>query len=169
MKKYVISLIVYDHPGVLARISSLFCRKGFNIASITTSTTMEEDISRMTFSTFADESSIEQLVNQIKKLEEIKFTFLLEEKTSLFRELLLLKLSTSTEQITEIKEIAEVYGARILDLTFESIILELTGQESKIDGFLDIMRHYQIIEVCRTGITGMERGKNTQSKNSKDN
>lgn len=163
MKKYVLAMIVYDHPGVLARISSLFCRKGFNIASITTSSTTEKDISRMTFSVFADEDSVDGLIKQTEKLEEIRKTFILEDETSLFRELLLLKIKLNDGQITNIKEIAEIYGARILDLNFDSLIIELTGQEKKIDGFIDIMSHYEIIETCRTGVTGIERGCNTSA------
>lgn len=163
MKKYVLAMIVYDHPGVLARISSLFCKKDFNICSITTSTTTEKDMTRITFSVFADENSIESLVKQTEKLQEVRKTFILDDENSLFRELLLLKLKLHDGQIVNIKEISEVFGARILDLTYESLILELTGQEKKIDGFLSIMSNYEIIEACRTGVTGIERGNHTSS------
>ncbi len=163
MKKYVLAMIVYDHPGVLARISSLFCKKGFNICSITTSTTTEKEFSRITFSVFASQDSINGLIHQTEKLEEVRKTFILEDDSSLFRELLLLKIRLYDGQITNIKEIAEIYGARTLDLNFESLILELTGQEKKIDGFLDIMSHYEIIEACRTGVTGIERGRHSSA------
>ena len=128
MKKYILAMIVYDHPGVLARISSLFCKKGFNIISINTSTTTEKDFTRITFSVLADENSIESLVKQTEKLQEVRKTFILEDDNSLFRELLLLKIKIKEGQIINIKEISEVFGARILDLTYESLILELTGQ-----------------------------------------
>ena len=168
MKKYVLVMIVYDHPGVLARISSLFCRKGFNINSITTSTTTEDDISRMTFSVIADQDSVESLIKQTEKLEEVRKTFVLEDDSSLFRELLLLKVKIRDAQVTNVKEIAEVFGARILDLNVDSMILELTGKESKIDAFLIVMKGYEVIESCRTGVTGMERGSLTSSTDVKE-
>ena len=168
MKKYVLVMIVYDHPGVLARISSLFCRKGFNINSITTSTTTEDDISRMTFSVIADQDSVESLIKQTEKLEEVRKTFVLEDDSSLFRELLLLKVKIRDAQVTNVKGIAEVFGARILDLNVDSMILELTGKESKIDAFLNVMKGYEVIESCRTGVTGMERGSLTSSTDVKE-
>lgn len=168
MKKYVLVMIVYDHPGVLARISSLFCRKGFNINSITTSTTTEDDISRMTFSVIADQDSVESLIKQTEKLEEVRKTFVLEDDSSLFRELLLLKVKIRDAQVTNVKEIAEVFGARILDLNVDSMILELTGKESKIDAFLNVMKGYEVIESCLTGVTGMERGSLTSSTDVKE-
>ncbi|WP_028829560.1 acetolactate synthase small subunit [Proteocatella sphenisci] len=168
MKKYVLVMIVYDHPGVLARISSLFCKKGFNINSITTSTTTEDDISRVTFSVLAERDSVEALIKQTEKLEEVRKTFILEEETSLFRELLLLKIKLNQGQVTDVKEIAEIFGARILDLNLDSLILELTGKESKIDAFINVMGNYQVIESCRTGVTGMERGSLTSSTDLKD-
>ena len=168
MKKYVLVMIDYDHPGVLARISSLFCRKGFNINSITTSTTTEDDISRMTFSVIADQDSVESLIKQTEKLEEVRKTFVLEDDSSLFRELLLLKVKIRDAQVTNVKEIAEVFGARILDLNVDSMILELTGKESKIDAFLNVMKGYEVIESCRTGVTGMERGSLTSSTDVKE-
>ena len=168
MKKYVLVMIVYDHPGVLARISSLFCRKGFNINSITTSTTTEDDISRMTFSVIADQDSVESLIKQTEKLEEVRKTFVLEDDSSIFRELLLLKVKIRDAQVTNVKEIAEVFGARILDLNVDSMILELTGKESKIDAFLNVMKGYEVIESCRTGVTGMESGSLTSSTDVKE-
>ena len=168
MKKYVLVMIVYDHPGVLARISSLFCRKGLNINSITTSTTTEDDISRMTFSVIADQDSVESLIKQTEKLEEVRKTFVLEDDSSLFRELLFLKVKIRDAQVTNVKEIAEVFGARILDLNVDSMILELIGKESKIDAFLNVMKGYEVIESCRTGVTGMERGSLTSSTDVKE-
>ena len=168
MKKYVLVMIVYDHPGVLARISSLFCRKGFNINTITTSTTTEDDISRMTFSVIADQDSVESLIKQTEKLEEVRKTFVLEDDSSIFRELLLLKVKIRDAQVTNVKEIAEVFGARILDLNVDSMILELTGKESKIDAFLNVMKGYEVIESCRTGVTGMERGSLTSPTDVKE-
>ena len=168
MKKYVLVMIVYDHPGVLARISSLFCRKGFNINSITTSTTTEDDISRMTFSVIADQDSVESLIKQTEKLEEVRKTFVLEDDSSLFRELLLLKVKIRDAQVTNVKEIAEVFGARILDLNVDSMILELTGKESKVDAFLNAMKGYEVIDSCRTGVTGKERGSLTSSTDVKE-
>lgn len=158
MKKYILSMLVYNNPGVLARISILFCRKNFNIDSITSSSTSDKKVSRITFVIFADENSIDYLVSQTENLEETKLSFILEESESIFRELLLLKLKIDKNQITEIKEISEIFGARILDLSTNTMILELTENEKKIDAFLEILEQYQVLEVCRTGITGMKRG-----------
>ena len=93
---------------------------------------------------------------------------MLEDDSSLFRELLLLKVKIRDAQVTNVKEIAEVFGARILDLNVDSMILELTGKESKIDAFLNVMKGYEVIESCRTGVTGMERGSLTSSTDVKE-
>lgn len=163
MKKHVVTLIVDNNAGVLARLSSLFCRRDFNILSITASETTEENITRITIVTQGDENQINQLITQTQKLIEVRKVFILDETASHHRELLLLKVQSDDQTLSKLKDFAEIYGAKIIDLTFSSIIFELTGHPKKIDGFLEVMTHFKIIEMCRTGITAIERGAHTSS------
>lgn len=158
MKKHVVTLIVDNQKGLLARLSSLFARRDFNILSITASETSRENITRITIVTYGDENQMNQLVTQSQKLIEVRKVFILDEADSHHRELLLLKVASDDDKVVKLKNFAEIYGAKIIDLTFSSVIFELTGHPKKIDGFLEVMRHYTIIEMCRTGITAIERG-----------
>lgn len=158
MKKYVITLIVDDNSGLLARVSSLICRKGFNIHSISASTTFEKNTTRITIVTDASESNIDQLVTQTKKLQDVKKVYIHDEEKSLYRELLVVKISFDSDAISNLRDYAKIYGAKIIDLKYNSMIFELTGEAKKIDAFIDIMKHYEIIEMCRSGITAIERG-----------
>lgn len=163
MERYVVTLIVDNHAGLLARLSGLFCRKSFNIQSITASETIEDKLTRITIVTEGDEKNLHQLMTQSQKLIEVQKIFCNTEEGSLYRELLLLKVRSDDEVMSKLKNFAEIYGARIIDLTFGSMILELTGHPKKIDAFLDVMKHYPIIEICRTGMTAIERGEETSA------
>ncbi len=159
MSKEVLSIIVDNHAGVLTRITSLFSRRGFNIDSLTVSATDDINTSRITIVLQGNEQIIDQVLSQTLKLEEVQNVFVLEEQNSLHRELLLVKLLASEENRGKIREIADIYGASIVDLSPDSMILELTGKPSKMEGFIKIISEYRILEMCRTGITALERGK----------
>lgn len=154
----VISLLVDNHSGVLARVSSLFCRRGFNIDSLTVSATNDPTVSRITLTVSADERTLNQLLLQTQRLVETKQIFVLDDANSIKRELLLLKIACDVTNRSVLREIGEIFKAKVLDLSPDSIIFELTGKPSKIDGFLQMFEGYNILEMCRTGVTALERG-----------
>lgn len=157
-KKEVISIFVDNQANVLTRVVSLFGRRGFNIDSLTVSATNNPELSRITVVFSGTELSLAQIIAQTEKLENVRGIFPLRRENSLFRELLLMKIAFKKEELTAIKEIVEIYRGKIVDLSKTSMIVELTGETSKIDGFMKMADGYDIVEVCRTGITAMERG-----------
>jgi len=161
MEKHYLSLLVENNEGVLARISSIFCQRGFNIDSLTVSATDNPEISRITIVTTGDESTFRQIRKQTEKLIETKAMFPLNLRTSLLRELLLIKLRSNTEIKKQIEELAEKNGAAVIDVSVGCMVLELTGEPEKIDKFLLKLKDFEIIEMCRTGVTAMERGEVT--------
>ena len=134
----------------------MFGRRGFNIDSLTVSATNDPNLSRITIVFSATEQSMQQIITQTEKLEVVKDVFLLNRENSLYRELLLIKVNAGEAERTGIKEIVDIYRGKIVDLSRGSMIIELTGTPEKLDGFLDVMEVYDITEVCRTGITGIE-------------
>jgi len=159
MRKKYISVLVENNAGVLARVSAMFCRRGFNIDSLTVSATDDETVSRITITTDGDEAVFRQILLQTEKLCEVKAIFELEENRSLLRELLLIKVAADESNRRAIKDIADIYKAKTVDLSKDSMVMELTGEPDKIDGFLDIIEgEYTILEMCRTGVTALERG-----------
>lgn len=161
MEKAVLSLVVENHANVLARVASLFSRRGFNIDSLTVSTTDNPEVSRITIVTEGDALILKQIIQQTEKLIETKLVFVLDSEKSLLRELLLLKIAADDDSRSRVKEIAEIYHAKIIDVTPTCMTLELTGRPDKIDSFLGMLKKYKVVEMCRTGITGMERGENS--------
>lgn len=157
-RRRVISLLVDNQNGVLARVSSLFCRRGFNIDSLTVSATNDPAVSRITVATHGKDQEIEQLILQTERLEVARQVFELNADNSLQRELLLLKVACSTANRAEMREIASIYNSKIIDLSPDSMVFELTGKPEKINAFLKMFEGYQILELCRTGVTALERG-----------
>ena len=157
-KRRVISLLVDNQSGVLARVSNLFCRRGFNIDSLTVSATNDPAVSRITVTITSDEKALSQLILQTERLEVTRQVFVLDHENSLERELLLLKLAADVHNRSELREIASIYKAKIIDLSPDSMVLELTGRPEKVDAFLKILTDYKILEQCRTGVTALERG-----------
>lgn len=157
-KKVIIALLVENNANVLSRISMLFGRRGYNIDSLTVSETSDPTISRITLTAVGDEPVIEQIVLQTKKLIEVKAVQVEDENTAILRELLLVKIAADESQRAGIREICEIYKASIVDFSTSSIVCELTGKPSKINGFLDVVGKHRILELCRTGVTAIERG-----------
>ena len=157
-KRRVISLLVDNQSGVLARVSNLFCRRGFNIDSLTVSATNDPAVSRITVTITSDEKALSQLILQTERLEVTRQVFVLDKDKTLQRELLLLKVASDVHNRAELREIANIYKAKIIDLSPDSMVFELTGRPEKIDAFLKLMTDYQILEQCRTGVTALERG-----------
>lgn len=158
MKREVLSILVDNHSGVLTRISSLFGRRGFNIDSLTVSATDDPKISRITIVVHDDEQVLEQIIKQTQRLEETRAVLVLNTHKSLLRELLLVKIAADETNRSAVREVAEIYKAKIIDLSATSMVMELTGEPEKIDAFLDVLTPYTIVEMCRTGITALERG-----------
>ena len=147
-----------NQSGVLARVSSLFCRRGFNIDSLTVSATNDPTVSRITVTITSDEKALNQLILQTERLEVTRQVFVLDSENALERELLLLKVEADVHNRTELREIASIYKAKIIDLSPDSMIFELIGKPEKIDAFLKMFQDYHILEQCRTGVTALERG-----------
>ena len=145
----VISLLVDNHNGVLARVSSLFCRRGFNIDSLTVSATNDPAVSRITVTLHGDDAAISQLILQTERLEVTRQVFELTPDKSLQRELLLLKVACNTAERAEMREIAAIYKSKIIDLSPDSMVFELTGRPEKINAFLKMFSGYDILELCR--------------------
>lgn len=156
-KKVVISLIVDNQSNVLTRISSLFGRRGFNIDSLTVSATETPEVSRVTVVFDTTSQSLDQIIAQTEKLEVVRRIVVLDKETSLYRELLMVKVRIDKAERASLLEICDIYRARVVDLSKNSMIVELTGAPDKVDGFMDMISCYDIAEVCRTGITGIER------------
>ena len=157
-QRRVISLLVDNQSGVLARVSNLFCRRGFNIDSLTVSATNDPTVSRITVTITSDEKALSQLILQTERLEVTRQVFVLDHENSLERELLLLKVAADVHNRGELREIASIYKAKIIDFSPDSMVLELTGRPEKVDAFLKILADYKILEQCRTGVTALERG-----------
>jgi acetolactate synthase I/III small subunit len=156
---YIISALVEDKPGVLFRITNLFRARNFNIESITVGSTEKADLSRMTITTESDEKTLDQLVKQLRKLIDVVDVKVLDTERTVYRELALIKLK-AVEPTTrmEITNFASIFRANILDISKETIIVEVTGTPDKIDAFKNLVYHYGIIQLARTGVSALPRG-----------
>jgi len=158
MEKYILSVLVKNNAGVLARISSLFGRRGFNIDSLTVSPTNNDTISRITIITRGDEKTLEQIIKQVSKLEETLWIEHLWEDECYCRELVFVKvLAEDALSRDSIRDVAEVYNANVVESVKNAIIVELTEVPSRIDAFLSVISNYTIIEMCRSGVTAMRK------------
>ena len=158
VNKTVICMMVENQPNVLARISSLVGRRSFNISTITASETNVSGITKITLVVNGDDENVlYQIIAQMKKLENVNEAYVLPDTNSLYRELLLVKIKATQEERSALHEMTEIYRGKVVGLNKESMIIELTGSPKKIDGFMSMLEEYDIIEVSRTGVTGMAR------------
>ena len=157
MNKKVLSVLVDNTSGVLNRIAGLFSRRGYNIDSLTVGETENPLYSRMTIVVTGDDI-LEQIIKQITKLEDVKRVDVLEPSNSVTRELILVKIKTTPEQRQQIMAMTEIFRANIVDVAKESVMIEITGSQSKLSAFLSLLEDYEILELVRTGITGLARG-----------
>jgi acetolactate synthase-1/3 small subunit len=153
----VFSMLVTNEAGVAARLTSLYARRGYNIDSFTASPTNDPKLTRITLVLTGDDRKFNQIFTQTAKQEFVKSISLMEDN-DLYRELLLLKIKATKKERTEIKEIVDIFRGRIVDLSKKSLVVEITGSSSKIDGFMNMINCYDLIDVCRTGVTGIRRG-----------
>jgi acetolactate synthase-1/3 small subunit len=154
----VLSILVENTSGVLSRVSGLFSRRGYNIDSLTVGETQNPKYSRMTVVATGDEQILEQIRNQLNKLEDIKEITELIDGASVCRELVLIKVAADQKQRQAIISIADVFRSKIVDVAPESIMIEITGNPAKINAFIRLLEGYQILELVRTGVTGLARG-----------
>lgn len=158
MKKQVFSLLVNNNTGLLSRVAGLFSRRGYNIDSITSGTTMNKSLTRITVVATGDEQSLLQIEKQLAKLEDVVDIKVLKSGQSVCRELIMLKVKANAAQRAEIVAVADIFRAKIVDVETDSLMLEMTGDLSKVEAFLNLMSGYEILELARTGITGLSRG-----------
>ncbi len=154
----IFSLLVENNPGVLARVSGLFSRRGYNIISVSSGETMNPEITRITVVAEGDELTLEQIRKQLGKLIDVMDIKELDPATSVNRELILVKVRVADEQRQSVITMANVFRGKIVDVGLDSLMIELTGQQTKLDAFIRLLKDYEILELARTGITGLSRG-----------
>ncbi len=158
MNRKVFQLLADNTYGVLSRISGLFSRRGYNIESITAGVTADPRYSRITIITSGDDEILDQIEKQVEKLVDVRNVKVLEPDESVYRELCLIKVEVTDKTREGVISIANIFRANIIDVSEESMIIELTGNQSKIEAFLGLLGNYNILELARTGITGLTRG-----------
>ena len=154
----VFSLLVDNNPGVLSRVSGLFSRRGYSIDSITAGVTADPRFNRITIVASGDELILSQIEKQVRKLEDVIEIKVLQPEDSVYRELIMVKVRANKTERTEIISVADIFRAKIVDVEKDSLMVELTGNGSKVDAFLELLEGYEILELARTGITGLQRG-----------
>lgn len=156
MKKKIVSVLVQNTPNVMTRVSSVLGRRGFNIDTITVSTTHDPNTTRITIVFNVEEQYTEQIILQLEKMEVVKKVNLLTRGNSLYREMLLVKLNIEQKDRDSLLNVVNVYRGSVVDLTASSMIIEMTGSPEKIEGFLELMKEYDVADFCRSGVTAVE-------------
>ena len=161
MEKHVLSALVKNSSGVLSRVSGLFSRRGYNIDSLTVGRTEDPSISRMTITLMGDENVLEQVKKQLNKLEDVVRVIDFKANESVYRELALIKVRANAENRAAINETVKIFRSKIIDLSTDTLTIELTGDEEKISALISLMEEYGIEELVRTGVTALQRGEKT--------
>ena len=158
MQKFILSVTVQNNAGVLARVSSLFGRRGYNIDSLTVSATNDPRVSRMSIIVQGDEVILEQIIKQLNKLLHVLKIVDLDPNTTVERELVLIKVTADESNRSDVLEIVRLFRVRVVDVNPESLTIEATGAEGKIDALLGLLEHYGVIELVRSGAVAVTRG-----------
>ena len=158
MKRQVLSILVENTAGVTSRISGLFSRRRYNIDSFPSGVTADPRFTRITIVTSGDELVLEQIEKQLAKLEDVLDIKKLEPDNSVTRELIMVKIRAKDTDRQAILNVTEIFHGKVVDVTHDSMIIELTGKQAKLDSFLDLLQGYEILELARTGLTGLTRG-----------
>lgn len=158
MGRQALSMLVENTPNVLSHVSGLFSRRGYNIDSITAGVTADPRFTRITIVSSGDEMILEQIEKQLAKLEDVIDIKKLEDGNSVCRELILIKISVKSTERQPVMSIADIFKAKIVDVTNDSMMIELIGRQDKLDAFIELLDGYEILELARTGITGLSRG-----------
>ncbi len=159
MKKYILAVLVDNKPGVLTHVSGLISRRAFNIESISAGYTEEQDVTRINIEvSVEDNRELDQVVNQLGKLIDVIKIVNLGEVDSIVRELVLLKVKADKDTLSDIRNIVDIFRGKIVDVSPENVVIELTGSRSKIDAICEMLAEFQIIEIARTGAIALSRG-----------
>ena len=156
--RHILSLLMENESGALSRVAGLFSARGFNIESLTVAPTEDESVSRMTLVTSGSDEIIEQITKHLNKLVEVIKVVDLHESDHIERELMLIKIATHDNGREEIKRLVDIFRGRIIDVTETTYIVEMTGTGDKLDAFIRVLDGRKILEVVRTGVSGIARG-----------
>ncbi len=157
-QRYVLSILVDNHSGVLRRVSSLFSRRGYNIESLTVGKSENPELSRITVVAKGDEYVLDQIKKQVNKLVEVKKIELMEDDSSVFRELMLIKVKSTKTTRAEILEIANIFRAHIIDVSTGALVMEATGDSPKLAALVKMLEPFTVLEIIRTGLAAVKRG-----------
>lgn len=157
--KHTLSVLVENKPGVLTRVAGLFARRGFNIDSLVVGETEDPQLSRMTITVDEQDQPVEQVTKQLHKLINVLKITDLDPAGSVERELLLIKVKAGSQTRSEILQMVEIFGAAIIDVTSEVLVIEMTGTRDKVGAFIDLLAPFGIVELMRTGRLAMSRGR----------
>jgi len=157
MKKFIIGVYVENKYGVLARISGMIMRKAFNIDSIASGMTNDDAFSRITITLRGEDYHCEQLIQQLKKLHNVKNVAVLSQDSCVEREMMLIKVKHTSDTRAEVLSATDVYHGKVVDYRVDSLTIEVTGKPSKINAFIDVLKPLGIIEIVRTGTVAIER------------
>ena len=160
MTKYVFGILVANKFGVLTRVSSMFTRRGFNIDTLNVGETQSPEFSRITISMMGDEYSKTQIIKQLDKLHDVKQVEVMERDETVTRELLLIKIKNDSATRQDVLSAVDVFRSKIIDYSPDALCVEITGESSKINAFIELVKPYGIMEMCRTGLVALERGGN---------
>ncbi|MDR0539394.1 MAG: acetolactate synthase small subunit [Spirochaetaceae bacterium] len=160
MKKHVLSVLVENRAGTLSRVAGLFSRRGFNIDSLTVGETENPALSRMTIVAAGDDTVLEQIIKQLDKLVDVIAIRGLHDSSYIRREIMLVKISAGEKTRPAIVEVAAIFRSRVIDISPTTITIEATGSPEKIEGLIQLLRPYGILEMARTGSVALERGTN---------
>ena len=160
MTKYVFGILVANKFGVLTRVSSMFTRRGFNIDTLTVGETQSPEFSRITISMMGDEYSKTQIIKQLDKLHDVKQVEVMERDETVTRELLLIKIKNDSATRQDVLSAVDVFRSKIIDYSPDALCVEITGESSKINALIELVKPYGIMEMCRTGLVALERGGN---------
>ncbi|MFH1591619.1 MAG: acetolactate synthase small subunit [archaeon] len=168
-KDHTLAILVYDEPGVFMRISNLFLKRNFNITTLTVSPSATAGLSRFTITFRGDDNTYEQMVKQLNKLVDVIKTSDMESKSSIVRDLCLIKVKTKDLHAqNQVMNYCQSYHGKVVDITQEEVVVELVGKPDKIDAFLELVRPLGIKEIARTGVTALTRGnKSVEDQKSK--
>ncbi len=158
MRQIALSILVDNTAGVLSRVAGLFSRRGYNIDSLTVGVTENPKYSRMTVVVTGEEAILEQIKKQLNKLIDVREIIELPKDASVCRELILVKVSATVEQRAAVIAVADIFRAKVVDVSVDALMLELTGNQQKLAAFIELLDGFQITELARTGITGLTRG-----------
>ncbi|MDD6373914.1 MAG: acetolactate synthase small subunit [Bifidobacteriaceae bacterium] len=157
-KRHTLSVLVENRPGVLARIAGLFARRSFNIDSLTVSPTERPEISRLTVTAHVEQEPLEQIIKQLNKLLHVLKIVELDPDTTVERELVLIKVAADVQNRSDVLELVRMFRAHVIDVNTESLTIEATGSQGKIDALMDLLQHYGVIELVRSGAVAVTRG-----------